>query len=203
MLSGEAPWVSGWGIVDFVVAVARSATGAVVTMLLEGRPQAGLSAAPLTLCAANASRTVRLSFSGLFVPAGKVVSEEPYDAALQRSERLRLNGSFPLGLAKRCCLLLGPSPLDEQLARCRRLLDDAGPEALPEARAAACELAVRAAHALGVARGSASAIAGDVAERTAREASLLLVFASRPAIKASLLQRLGASAPGSDGPPSA
>jgi hypothetical protein len=40
---------------------------------------------------------------------------------------------------------------------------------------------------LAVSRGSQSAISGDIAERTTREAALLLVFASRPAIKESLL----------------
>jgi hypothetical protein len=42
-----------------------------------------------------------------------------------------------------------------------------------------------------VATGSRSARAGSDAERTAREALFLLVFGSRPAIKASLLSRLG------------
>jgi hypothetical protein len=46
---------------------------------------------------------------------------------------------------------------------------------------------VRAAHVLAVSRGSRSAISGDIAERTTREAALLLVFASRPAIKNALL----------------
>ena len=63
-----------------------------------------------------------------------------------------------------------------------------------EARASACELAVRAAHALAVGRGSTSVLVGDVAERLGREAALLLVFASRPAIKDALLRQFNASA---------
>jgi hypothetical protein len=62
---------------------------------------------------------------------------------------------------------------------------------MPLARAGACELAVRAAHALAVQRGSSSVLEGDVAERTAREAALLLTFGSRPAIRRALLQRFG------------
>jgi hypothetical protein len=41
-----------------------------------------------------------------------------------------------------------------------------------------------------VSTGSRAAITGDVAERSTREASLLLVFASRPAIKAALLDQM-------------
>jgi hypothetical protein len=36
-------------------------------------------------------------------------------------------------------------------------------------------------------------ISGDIAERTAREAALLLTFGSRPAIKQALLKDLGAT----------
>ena len=42
---------------------------------------------------------------------------------------------------------------------------------------------------LAVRRGSRSALAGDDAERLAREAGFLLVFGSRPAIKDALLGR--------------
>ena len=61
---------------------------------------------------------------------------------------------------------------------------------MPAARAAAAELAVRAAAALAVSTGSASALVGSHPERLAREALFLLVFGSRPQIKASLLDRL-------------
>jgi hypothetical protein len=71
-------------------------------------------------------------------------------------------------------------------------LDAASTEALPDARAAACELALRAANALTVAHGSRAIVAGEHAQRLAREALFLAVFGSRPPIKASLLRRLGA-----------
>ncbi len=48
--------------------------------------------------------------------------------------------------------------------------------------------------ALEAASGSAAARAGSVAERTAREAVFLLVSGSRPAIRAHLLDRFGATA---------
>jgi hypothetical protein len=62
------------------------------------------------------------------------------------------------------------------------------------ARAAASELALRAAAALAV-RDGAGAITVDAhAQRLAREALFLLVFGSRPAIKSELVARLGAAA---------
>jgi Acyl-CoA dehydrogenase, N-terminal domain len=103
---------------------------------------------------------------------------------------------LPLGVARRCCTLIGPSPLDDQLRRARAALDAASTETMPAARAAAAELAVRAAHTLAVRRGSSAALAGDEAERLTREAAFLLVFGSRPAIKEALLAGLTTAGPG-------
>jgi hypothetical protein len=83
------------------------------------------------------------------------------------------------------------------VAACRIQLDGAlgaDVEAMAQARAAACELAVRAAAALAVWDGSKSIMTGQHAQRLAREALFLLVFGSRPAIKNALLRRLGATA---------
>jgi alkylation response protein AidB-like acyl-CoA dehydrogenase len=189
-LRGEAPWVSGWGIVDALVVVARAPDDTVLSVLLDARPQPHLTAFPCRLSALNATCTVRLEFDDLVVGADRVLGRETYSLTSGPSDRLRLNGSFALGVTKRCCLLIGPSPLDEQLVSCRRQLDEATDVSMPGARAAASALAVRAAHALAVVGGSRSALAGDVAERATREAALLLVFASRPAIRSALLERL-------------
>jgi alkylation response protein AidB-like acyl-CoA dehydrogenase len=197
VVTGEAPWVSGWGLVDLLLVVSRAPGEDLVTFLLDAHEQRNLTATPLALSAMNASCTVRLGFDGLFVPDDQVVGQERLEQARQSAERLRLNGSFALGLARRCCLLVGESPLDAELVRARGALDAATDAEMPSARAAACELAVRAAHVLAVYRGSGSALAGDVAERSAREAGALLVFGSRPAIRRSLLERLGAGALGS------
>ncbi len=191
LLDGDAPWVSGWSIVDLLLIVARGPDDTVVTLLADAQEQPGLAATRQRLAAANASVTVRLSFGGLFVPDSRFVGRERYDPVLAQSEGLRTNGSFALGVGRRCCALIGPSSLDDELASCRGELDAAGTDAMPAARARASEFAVRAAHVLAVRRGSASALAGDPAERLAREAGFLLVFGSRPAIKDALLGRLG------------
>ena len=88
----------------------------------------------------------------------------------------------------RCCRILGPGPLDEELAACRDDLDRAGDaEDLARARAAASALAVRATSAVVVASGSRAVLLDQHPQRLVREAAFLLVFASRPAIRKELL----------------
>jgi alkylation response protein AidB-like acyl-CoA dehydrogenase len=190
VLDGQAPWVSGWGLVSLLLTVARGPQDTAVTVLVDAKEQPGLVAARQRLTAANASVTVRLSFTSLFVPDSRVVGQQPYDPVRQQAEGLRANGSLALGVARRCCALIGPSALDDELRDGRAELDAAGTDTMPAARARASELAVRAAHVLAVRRGSTSALAGDPAERLTREAAFLLVFGSRPAIKNALLHRL-------------
>ena len=85
-LEGEAPWVSGWGVVDVIVVLARGPDGTVVSLLVDAKPQPGLSVTPLRLVALNASRTVRARFGGVFVRAEMVIAEQDYEAA-RRSVR--------------------------------------------------------------------------------------------------------------------
>jgi hypothetical protein len=171
------------------VTVARGPEDTAVTLLMDARQQQGLAAARQRLAAVNASATVQLSFDGVFVPDGRLVDQRPYDPVAAQSEGLRGNGSLALGVGRRCCALVGPSPLDGELDACRAELDAADTVGMPAARARASEFAARAAHYLAVRRGSRSALAGDDAERLAREAGFLLVFGSRPAIKDALLGR--------------
>src|SRR6202034_329898 len=128
-------------------------------------------------------------FDGVFVPDGRLVDRRPYDPVAAHSGGLRGNGSLALGVGRRCCALIGPSPPDDELDACRADLDAPDIAGMPAARARASEFAARAAHYLTVQRGSRSALAGDDAERLGRDAGLLLVYASRPAIKDALLVR--------------
>ncbi len=197
-LTGEAPWVTGWGLIDLLLVVAREPGGDLVTLILDAAAQPGLTVTRQRLAAVNASVTVWLGFDGVTVPGERFVSQVPFDPAESlRPDRLRINGSLALGVARRCCRLLGPGPLDDELAGCRQKLDDAlgaGTAAMAEARAAASELGVRAAAALAVRDGSRSVGVDQHVQRLAREAMFLLVFATRPAIKSALLRRLGAGA---------
>jgi alkylation response protein AidB-like acyl-CoA dehydrogenase len=230
LLSGESPWVSGWGLVDVLHVAARGPDDTVVWQIVDAVERPGLVAQRQHTVAADAASTVRLEFAGLPVPPGRETLVVPYETPGATGAPLRTNGSLPLGVAGRCLALIGSGPevagtaagpaasgpaapgpaapgpagpaasgpaaeeLGAELVSCRAALDDAigatDPDAMPAARAAAAELAVRAAAALAVSTGSASALVGSHPERLVREALFLLVFGSRPQIKASLLDRL-------------
>jgi hypothetical protein len=183
--------VTGWGMIDTLHAAGRDPEGNVVWGLIEAREDSTLSVEPLDLVAVMASRTVRADFHRCFVPAERITIEMPLEQWQEvDASSLRSNGSLSLGLIARCCALIGPSPLDDQLVTARADLDAGTPQSMPAARAAAAELAVRAAAALVVAAGSRSVLTDSNAQRLAREAVFLLVFGSRPAIKESLSQLL-------------
>jgi alkylation response protein AidB-like acyl-CoA dehydrogenase len=195
-LDGTAPWVTGWGLIDLVQVVARGPDDTVVTLIVDAAAQPGLAVTRQRLSAVDASVTVRLGFDGVMIPQERFVDQVPFDpAASVQPAGLRLNGSLALGLACRCCRMLGPGPLDDEVTACRDRLDaalGADPATMAEARAAASELALRAAAALAVRDGGNAVTVDEHAQRLAREAVFLLVFGSRPGIKSALMQRLGA-----------
>lgn len=192
VLDGTVPWVTGWGLVDLLLVAARDGDD-VRFVLADARDAPTLHTTPRSMVAVAASSTVELALAGHRVPAERLVHTAPLaDLLAGDAAGLRLNGSLALGLALRCTRLIGPSPLDDELAAVRVRLDTAGPAGLPAARAEAAAVAHRAAGALVAATGSSAVRTGSDAERTAREAVFLLVFGSRPTIKRELLERLGA-----------
>ena len=197
-VDGEAPWVTGWGLIDLLLVQARGPQDSIVTLILDAAARPGLTVTRQRLAAVNASVTVRLRFDSVVVPAERFAGQVPFDPAESlRPDRMRINGSLAVGLVSRCARLLGPGPLDDELAACRERLDEAitaDASAMAEARAAASELAVRATAALAVRDGSRSVTVDQHPQRLAREALFLLVFGSRPGIKSALLRRFGASA---------
>lgn len=189
--TGLAPWVTGWGRVDVVRAAARREDGDIVWALIDATASASFHAEPVRLAAVNASSTVTLSFENHRVPADRVIAIENFEEwqAADRSS-LRVNGSLALGVARRCATLLGSAALLAELDERRSALDLAPAESMPEERARASELALRAATTL-VVTGGGRAIAMDQhAQRLAREAIFLLVFGQTAAIKAAQLHRL-------------
>jgi alkylation response protein AidB-like acyl-CoA dehydrogenase len=195
-LDGTAPWVTGWGLIDLVQVLARGPDDTLVTLIMDAAAQPGLTVTRQRLSAVDASVTVRLGFDEVLVPRERFVDQVPFDpAASVQPAGLRINGSLALGVARRCGRMFGPSPLDDEVTACRARLDAAlqtGPGPMADARAAAAELALRAAAALAVRDGSRAVSVDQHAQRLAREAVFLLVFGSRPGIKSALLQRLGA-----------
>ncbi|MDQ1442374.1 MAG: hypothetical protein QOG97_2602 [Acidimicrobiaceae bacterium] len=202
LVNGVVPWVTGWGMIDVVHTVALAPGGQVVWALLDAVESPGLTCQPLRLVAVNASATVAVRFTDHFVPAERVTGvESATEWAAHEPRKLRTNGSLALGVARRCCRLLGPGsepgPLDAAVDACRAALDHAAlfdPDSLPAARAAASHLACRAAGDLVVATGSRSVLLDQHPQRLAREAMFLLVAAGRPAIREEL-RRLFESPP--------
>ncbi|WP_433713266.1 acyl-CoA dehydrogenase family protein [Nocardia sp. CA-084685] len=200
VLDGTAPFVTGWGLVDILGVMARDADdeGSLISVLVPAEPGPTVHATALPLIAADASKTVTLTFDGLQVP----------DAAVDNRISLRnfhasfilaawRNGAIALGIVRRCLGELTRSGVDTtamaaESARIRTELDDAltGQSDIYLARAHASELAVRAATALVTATGSAAVTRDNIAERSLREATFTLVFGSRPAIRTALLDRL-------------
>jgi alkylation response protein AidB-like acyl-CoA dehydrogenase len=189
VFDGEAPWVTGWGMVDTLFTVARTDDDTVVFALLDADPAMDFTL--LAPIAVAASRSGHLRLRDHFVPDDRVTGTAPYaDWPAHDAAGLRGNGSLALGVVARCCRLMGPGPFDTELSACREALDTTGPEGLPAARAAASALAVRAAAALTAHTGSRAILPDDHAQRLVREAAFLLVFGSRPAIRSALLARL-------------
>ena len=194
VLDGTSPWVTGWGHIDTLHVAARLDDDTIVWAVLDAgrRHRARATPTPHRGAAADGGRDGQFHRAAqLHRPSSsrpeRVTATLPFAQWPSRDAAgLRANGSLALGLAARCCELIGPGPLDEQLARCRTQLDTAGPDAMPGARAAACELALRATAALVVSQGSRAILADQDAQRLAREALFLLVFGSRPPIRQTL-----------------
>lgn len=196
IVDGVQPWVSGWGLADLIHLAARTPEDDVVWLLADTE-SAGLRAEPHRLLGMNASATVTLHLDGVRVDGDRLTSRFPWaEWPARDAAGLRTNGSMALGVAERCCRLLGPSPLDEELERVRSDLDGGTAETYPSGRAAASAFAVRAAAALIAQKGSAAVERGTSAERLYREAAVLEVFGSRPAIRSCLLRAFGAAGSG-------
>ncbi len=101
-LDGDAPWVTGWELIDLLLVVARGPDDGVVSLILDAAAQPGLTVTRERRAAVNASVTVRLGFDGVVVPAERRAGQGPFDPAESlRPDRMRVNGSLALGLVRR------------------------------------------------------------------------------------------------------
>jgi alkylation response protein AidB-like acyl-CoA dehydrogenase len=201
-LSGHAPFVSGWGIIDVIqISAGDVETGDIVAGLVNAEVQPGITtvtAQPLFV--ADASQTVALDVDGLFIPDDRVVSRVPRaNFMANQNFGSRLNATLPLGLVGRCVRLLDDAGESAAATALRAEADairerlDAGlgdATTLLRARADGCELATRAAGALVAARGGPSLLRSDPAQLLARSALFTLVAASRPELKRSLIDHM-------------
>lgn len=194
VLAGPAPWVSGWERVDVLHTAALADDGSVVWSLVDARESPALRVERLALAALDATATVNVDFDGCFVPDERVTLRVPPGGSSgPDAATLRIHAAFALGVARRSTMLMGPSPLDEELAACREALAAADADTIADARAASSHLALRAAAALMSTTGSRSLKIDDHAQRLAREALFTGVFAARSPIREAYLDRLGAT----------
>jgi alkylation response protein AidB-like acyl-CoA dehydrogenase len=195
LLTGTAPWVTGWGMVHVVLVAALDDVDDVVWLVVDARPGDGLAVEHAPLAAVNASGTVTATFAEHRVPGDRLVQTTSYaDWQAGDAAGLRGNGSLALGVAGRCARLLDSGAIGDEVDDVRARLDTADATGLPHARAAASELAWRAAAQVVLAHGARSVLRSQHAQRLAREAMFLLVFGSRRPIKTEL-QRLVAARP--------
>jgi alkylation response protein AidB-like acyl-CoA dehydrogenase len=191
LLDGMSPFLSGWGRIDVVHVAARVPGDQVVWLIVDAAEGPSLRTERLTLAALNATATVRATFSHLAVTADRVTGRHPAGGGTP-PEVLRLHAALALGVAARCCRLLGSTSMDGELDTLRTRLDQLGP-GTAGARAAAGQFAVRAAAALMASEGSRSLLVASHAQRLLREAMFTLVYALRPESKAAVLAGLGAA----------
>ncbi len=192
LLTGEAPWVTGWERIGVVYAGARHGDE-VVWALVDATDAPTLTATPSELAAVASSSTVALHLDGHPVGPDRVVDVEAF-ADWTRRDALdpRTNGYLAIGVAGRAAALSAEVSLQAAVDRARDALDQAQGDEVIAARAEASLLAVRAATALVVGGGGRSVELGHHAQRLAREAMFLLVFAQTAPIRAAQLAALTA-----------
>ena len=195
-LDGSVPWVTGWGRVDVVHTATVDASGDVRWLLVDAADAPTLRTTRQRLVAVDASSTVDVVLDGHVVPDDRVTRVTTYEEwSTADAAGLRPNGSLALGVVSRALRLAEEAGVDVSAERAeaddlRRQLYDVDDADVPSVRAGASELAWRSTGLLVTAHGARSVLAGQTANRLAREALFLQVFGSRAPIKAELLRRL-------------
>ena len=190
LVSGTAPYITGWGDVDVVLIAARW-QDSVVWGIVPGIESETMSASMLELAAVNSSSTAVITFDQHLVTTDDVTSVVSFDSWLESYRMgLRANGSLALGVTGRCLSLLGPSDLDDEYATARHRLDTASVDELPAARANASDLCMRSATMLVAASGGGAVASSHHAQLLARQAMFLLVQSQTSEIRHHQLTRM-------------
>ncbi|HAZ33171.1 MAG TPA: hypothetical protein DCY63_04955 [Acidimicrobiaceae bacterium] len=189
LVSGTAPYITGWGDVDVVLIAARW-QDSVVWGIVPGIESETMSASMLELAAVNSSSTAVITFDQHLVTTDDVTSVVSFESWLESYRMgLRANGSLALGVTGRCLSLLGPSDLDDEYATARHRLDTASVDELPAARANASDLCMRSATMLVAASGGGAVASSHHAQLLARQAMFLLVQSQTSEIRHHQLTR--------------
>jgi alkylation response protein AidB-like acyl-CoA dehydrogenase len=207
-LTGEAPWVTGWDLVDDIVVAGLTDTGDIVFAWLPVDARGLAASPPLELAAMAATRTVRLRCDDVRVDDAAVVRVVDMPTWVATDDAATANGNPAVfGLTARALSLLADRAptaahdLRGRLARCRErsyeLQDVRAPgDALDlrhGLRAEALDLALTATATLISAMGGAAMATDSPAQRLAREALFYRVQAQTAASRAASLGRIHAS----------
>jgi hypothetical protein len=188
-LTGEVPWVTGWGAVT-VLRIAALDGDVVRDFLMDADPSGSLLAHPVDLIAAQASRTARLILDNHPVSADRELSETSLNEWAMASEtRLNGNGALALGIAQRAAGLAQSDALMAEVDSATEALISASEAELPQARGTCSYLAVRAVDILALSSGSRSVVHGGDAERLGREARFCLIAGTTPRTRSAILAR--------------
>ncbi len=214
VVDGRLDWVTSWDIADVVMIMVRGsgdwADHFVTFYLPAGRAQEPLPAGmhvdpPLRLLAMGGTHTRPVTFTGVRIDDACVSSVQPVDAWVERDRRTVSDaGPAIFGVIRGAVGDLAALShqqeavelAEEISARGRALRSrayaladaDADPAERREVRAAALDLAARAAQAVVVARSGGAMLTGTSAERRVREAMFLQVQAQTADVRAAQLR---------------
>jgi alkylation response protein AidB-like acyl-CoA dehydrogenase len=217
-LDGRAPWITGWGLIDILVVMARTDDDRVVTVVFDRLDRPELRAeGPQRLSVLGATGTVAVNFEGAVASVEDVVRvEEGASWAARDALGAAFPGPAPLGIAERAIRLLGESSsggaagaaitLSDELETTRARTDAAGRRLYAAAasstdvagaiaggvaeRDRGLALARRATDALVAASGGGAMSLAHPAQRLSREATFYLVQAQSADLRAATLARL-------------
>lgn len=217
LLSGHAPWITGWGIFDSWIVGAALPDGRAVFGLLPFEPREGMSfSEPMKLAAFESAQTVTADLTDTFLPNDQVVFvKRPGWIQTNDMINITLQGWFAIGCARAALdvmeeayrrrksdfILEAAEGLEKERLECREALkraDDPEDDRL-RARAWVIDLAVRCSHGAIIASSGAANSLAHPAQRVYREALVYSVSAqTTPIMQASLRQLLargGAAVP--------
>ena len=117
-LTGEIPWLTGWGIFEAVVIGATLPDGRLLFGLIPFEAGGGLTLSePLAMVAMASTQTVSARFEGYLLGGDRLLTIHPPQWMAQKDRENVLKGSaFPLGIARGALDLLGDCPGVEALA---------------------------------------------------------------------------------------
>ena len=216
-VSGKAPWVTGWGILDSFIlgAVRLPENDHIYFYVPKGGNEKDLRPGPrIPLVVMNASDTVEVTLTDLFLPEDYALYERPAES-LRRADFCGISGHvfLPLGCARGSVHYLrtlaeqrGSDGFAHAADELTREIDACRHEALTwsgacadqadykehalRARAVAIVLAVRAAHAAVTATGGSAHLLSHPPQRLLREAIFYTTVAQTPDVQMGTLDLL-------------